>query len=415
MRAVRPLTPPVAPLIVAVVPWLVWPGCDDPFSTPKRAAIAVAAVLLWAIVARRPPAPGSGHRGITVIDVTALAWIATFVLSALLSDTASPAAVGLGLAGPAWALALARAAPRATLMVRAMLVTATGIAILALAQWLGADPFRAAGWAPDVAGGSQRLRVYATLGNPNFVAAWLAMHLPLSANAARAGRGSLSRAAGLLSALVLLAAVAATGSRGGALGAAAGLTTWVLWARVVRPVAAVGAAVALIGVLAWLSPARVLPETAAGRFYILMVAWPHAVDRPGLGYGPGAFQQHYPAWEQEGRKSRRLPQGLIHRFAGPQAHAHNDYLQALIERGLPGLATLLLAIAVPLWAATRRRGAGLAAGPGEANRAALVGAVAAMAACALVDFPFQRPAETFTFWTVSALLARDAATHADSR
>ena len=52
--------------------------------------------------------------------------------------------------------------------------------------------------------------------------------------------------------------------------------------------------------------------------------------------------------------------------------------------------------------------------PGEANRAALAGAVAAMAACALVDFPFQRPAETFTFWTVSALLARDAAAHADS-
>jgi hypothetical protein len=39
------------------------------------------------------------------------------------------------------------------------------------------------------------------------------------------------------------------------------------------------------------------------------------------------------AWEAPMRE-RRLPATLVHRFAGPQQHAHNDYVQALLERGV---------------------------------------------------------------------------------
>ena len=45
--------------------------------------------------------------------------------------------------------------------------------------------------------------------------------------------------------------------------------------------------------------------------------------------------------------------------------------------------------------------------------AALAGVIVAIAATALVDFPFQRPAEAFTFWTAAALLAAGHTPHED--
>lgn len=408
------LAPAVAVTALALVPWLVWPGHEEPFSTPKRLAVAIAAGLLWtaALASRRRALAWRDG----VFAAVCVAWIASFSASALLGQHASPAALVLGVAGAAWALAVARAALPVVGLLRVMLATATGIAVVALAQWLGADPLPAAGWTPELTGGSERLRVYATLGNPNFVAAWLAMHLPLAAHVAHDERSAVRRWAGVVSLAVLLAAVASTGSRGGALGAAAGLAAWALMSRVVRPARAVAAAAVLLGLLAWLSPARVLPETAAGRFYILMVAWPHAMDRPATGLGPGTFERHYPAWEQAGRRERRLPATLVHRFAGPQQHAHNDYVQALLERGVPGAVTFLLAIATPLLIGRRRSRSGAGTSTSTSARAvlaALAGVIVAIAATALVDFPFQRPAETFTFWTAAALLAAGHTPHED--
>lgn len=404
MHAAQRIAALVAVALLGLLPWLVWPTHEEPFSAPKRLALAVAAGLVWAVARLAgPSAAGATPR---LFALVCGGWIASYAVSALVSAQASVSALVLGVAGPAWALALLRARPPASHVTAAMLASATGIALLALLQWAGADPFPAAGWTPEIAGGSQRLRVYATLGNPNFVAAWVAMHLPLAAALARASDTRLARLAGVGSLAVLLAAIAATGSRGGALGAAAGLLTWALLARAVRPTRALAAAALLVALLAWVSPARVLPETAAGRFYILMVAWPHALERPVAGLGPGTFELHYPAWEQAGRRERRLPPTLVHRFAGPQQHAHNDYLQALVERGAPGLVTFLLALTTPLLIGARSSRAASRGGVTSRGRpAALAGVVVAVAACALVDFPFQRPAETLTFWTAAALLA----------
>ena len=59
-------------------------------------------------------------------------------------------------------------------------IGATGVAIVAVLQWAGLDPFALAGWVAPLAGASPRLRVYGTLGNPNFVAALLTGAVPLT-------------------------------------------------------------------------------------------------------------------------------------------------------------------------------------------------------------------------------------------
>ena len=63
-------------------------------------------------------------------------------------------------------------------------------------------------------------------------------------------------------------------------------------------------------------------------------------ERPWLGQGPGHYEIVYGA--------HRLP-----RWAEPLGHAHNDYLQALAETGVVGLAAWLALLAALLWTALR--------------------------------------------------------------
>jgi O-antigen ligase len=72
------------------------------------------------------------------------------------------------------------------------------------------------------------------------------------------------------------------------------------------------------------------------------------------------------------------------RFAALQDHLHQDFLETLAERGLPGLAALLLTFAVAARGAAARRGP---------RAAALAGALTVLAARANLDFPLSRPAD----------------------
>ena len=80
------------------------------------------------------------------------------------------------------------------------------------------------------------------------------------------------------------------------------------------------------------------------------------------------------------------------RFAGLTDHVHNDYLEALVERGIPGLASLLAPLVAILVLAIR------IARPMSPVLAGTMAAVAAGAACALVDFPLARPTELAWWW-----------------
>jgi len=377
---------------VFLLPLIVWPGLVQPFSTPKRWLLAGAAILLWPLAWR---GQGAAAAPLPLRLVTG-AWLASWALSALLAPHVFLDALVLGVAGPLWALALVRAAPAPRAVAAAHTAAATLVAAIALLQRTGADPFTWAGWAPLVQGGSERLRVYATLGNPNFVAALLAASVPLALALASTTARPLPRAAALGASVAQAAAVAATGSRAGALALGAGLAVWAAvgpWRR--RGLLLVLAAL-VVAVLVALSPARPLADTLRGRLYVWRIAAAHALDHPGLGAGPGAFEAVYPDWEARARQTAP-PSAADLVYAGPQPHAHNDFLEALVERGLPGFATILT-----LFTTSLVRG-GRGGRESAADRGA-AGALAALAAAATVDFPLARPAEAALCWTAVAII-----------
>ena len=162
----------LGPALLAILPLAVWPELERPFSDPKLIWLIASTVALLAV---RPPARVS-----PAAWWTAAVWIAAFVLSGLASALPSASALALGICAPIFAIAVVRTGAAPSTLVASQVVGATACAAVALAQWAGLDPFVAAGWHPPIDGASVRMRVYGTLGNPNFVGAVMAMSLPLT-------------------------------------------------------------------------------------------------------------------------------------------------------------------------------------------------------------------------------------------
>ncbi len=393
----------LAAVLIVAVPVVVWPGVDRPFSLPKLWVFGCGTItlLLLGLLRRSVGAAVSGAPASH--GWTAFAWMASFALSGALAPFVAGESLVVGLAGPLFWVGLVASGVTSAGVAGATVGAVAVVSAVTLAQWWGLDPFAAAGWVPAIQGGSARLRTYGTLGNPNFVAAWLATTVPfvvaLAWQAHALGRRALSVVCGSI--LVMgLGAVAATGSRGGALGLAVALSVVAMVVPRRPPGArrrALGAIVAVaIGVsLAWCSTARPHTDTLAGRAYIWRIAAPHAFERPVAGWGPGAFELVYHDWQGTAptHESDRV-------FAGPQQRAHNDYLEALVERGVPGFAATCLLVGVVLAVAIRQQ----RRGTGREFTAAAVAAVLAVGAVALVDFPLARPAEIAALWAAVAVL-----------
>lgn len=144
------------------------------------------------------------------------------------------------------------------------------------------------------------------------------------------------------------------------------------------------------------SPARPLNKTIAGRLYIWKVAGKHIAEVPFAGYGPGAFPLRFAEWETA--YLRLSPENENRPFAGLQDHAHNDYLEIVVDHGILGLAAfiLMLILLVPAFRGTRN--------PGSRFEDGIIAAIIALLAVALVDFPLHRPVELYLFWALTALL-----------
>ena len=377
--------------IVTLLPLVVFPGIERPFSTPKIFLLG-GFVVIGGICA-----VGVGRLSWPVLPLgfrlSLIAWPSALVLSALLGEFVSQEALWLSLFSLGWFLLVVALRPKAVHIATGLVLSCVVVGAIALLQYLGYDPFRLFGWTAPLYG-SPRMRVFGTLGNPNFVAAMLVAGLPLSAALGRILKHQI-----LFSLVIALEglAVFATGSRAAILAVGA----VVLWLGAVGQVArwqmiAVGALV-IIALLAF-APSRSLKTTLEGRFYIWRVTVSHLLERPLFGFGPGAFEPKYIQWEtlywREGRGSADQRE-----FAALQKHAHNDYLETLVNSGIAGLLSFLFLLGSFFVFAFRQA----KAGAGGLLDGASAGVIA-LAAVAMVDFPLCRPTELFFFWTLMALV-----------
>lgn len=378
--------------VAFILPLIVLPGLERPFSTPKFILLGIVVALGASLAAWRgllgwPALPGA-------FQAAMAAWLAALGASAALGPYASLDALLPPLIAVGWFLLVMLVRPRPERLALALVGSGAVVASVALLQFLGLDPFALFGWVA-LGGSDPRMRVYATLGNPNFVAAYLVALVPLTI----ALRTHLAPGRTLLSIALALEglAVCATGSRAAALALAAALLWLAVFGRRRRLLAMVVLA-GLVGtfVLAF-APSRPMSTTLRGRYYVWQVVAPHLAERPVLGSGPGAFPMKFAEWETE-RWSTGRASASERAFAGIQDHAHNDYLEILVENGIAGVVGFLAVVICFLAFAFR-----------EARRTSselLTGAAAgvvALLAVALVDFPLSRPAELFAFWTLMAI------------
>jgi hypothetical protein len=238
----------------------------------------------------------------------------------------------------------------------AVLWFGTGTCVLAFGLGQLADrliaPDRGWDWArPSVSPWT----IGSTLGNPNHLASFLAMVLPIGVVlAVLGGRRSRLAAAGIGAAAV--AELGVTASRGGLVAAAAGLAVLAVLLRrelgghraVVVRTAAGAVAVALvaavvlgaagaskrgIGALAKAGPG----STVDLRREVWAAAWRVALDHPVIGVGPDVFPVVFPAYAGE----------RFHRLFGPFTvanGAHNLFLNTLADEGAGGLAALVVVL-----------------------------------------------------------------------
>jgi O-antigen ligase len=249
-------------------------------------------------------------------------------------------------------------------------------------------------WQPEQFPGS-RMRVYGTLGNPNFVAAWLCatlpFHLPLCLG--DGWKKSKRRSMAVILLAIQLLAILATGSRVFPVAMGILLLTLLLLAR--RRIFLIALPVALVSMvlLFLMSPTRSLGTTLAGRWFIAGTILEHWKEIPFFGFGPGAFPEQFARWQNEWLQVTAVGNPQL-RFAGPLDHAHNDYLELLVNFGYAGLAAFL-AFCLPLFRDFIKSKAGSA---DKLLLAARLSPPLILLAIALVDFPFQRPAEWGLFW-----------------
>ncbi|MBF5043122.1 MULTISPECIES: hypothetical protein [Myxococcaceae] len=376
------LLPALLPVAVSLA---VWPGGPTPFSTAKGGVLAAGALLALASALAWPRPASAPAR------LLGWAWAGTLAASALGGEPL-PSRLALEASAALLLVALLQRTPSPGAVLRGATWAGTAVAAVALLQWLGADPFRLVGLAPDLQ--TPRLRVYATLGNPDFVAGLLGACLV--ATLARARAGWTWAAAGLQ-----LLALAACQSFASVLAlAAAGLAAGVHAARHGgRPRRALLGAAALallaLGALGLgLRGRGAVGEAAGGRRYLWAVAAPHVRDAPWVGAGPGSVTLRWPGWEALHWQGAAA-QGAERRYAGAQDHVHCDPLEWLLDLGLLGTLPRLGLAALALGAALRRggrEGLGLAA------------TQASLLARAAVDFPLARPAELL-LWLLACAAA----------
>ena len=359
---------------IILLPLVCWPNLERPFSTPKLWLLAAMALAVAAHHLR-------SRERLRVPGWPWLAWLGAIALSAATGAYVSLEALLLVLLPVGL-----YTCPLPPKRIGSALLAGSAIeSLMAVLQYCHADPLQLLGWIPETFS-NPRMRVYGTLGNPAFVAAFLCATLPLYAG--------VKRKAWLGAGLALqAAAIFATGSRISLLALPAAAA--VLAFRGVKAhkwlLAGVPAAVLLL----WLSPARPLGVTVEGRLYLARVTVAHWNEIRPLGQGPGAYRLQFAQWQENWLRDPQNREKAGD-FAGLVNHAHNDYVEMLVDFGPAGLIAFLVLSGWLMANAWRTPERGWCAGAW--------GGLAALLAAACADFPFHRPAEWALFWLLLAML-----------
>ena len=245
-----------------------------------------------------------------------------------------------------------------------------------------------------------RMRMCATLGNPDFVATLLAASIPTAIGLTIAAPSGCWRVASITSALLIVIAILLTGSRGGVLVLTACLAVLALSARRRQRTRLLLAVVVVCSLAAICDlNSRTVSESLRGRVFIWQVSLGDGATRSVLGSGPGTFSYEYPS--RLGRFFAEPGRARLLHFASNERHAENDFVEAWQETGWLGLAALLAMFGAWFALAVRRLNE-----CSDATRSAVVVSIAsvfALCAASLVDFP-QHRAETWALqWILMAI------------
>ena len=299
-------------------------GCVDPILAPKLTCWLTATGLtaLWL----RP-------RPLSFAAVACLLWLSWSLLSAGLHSTPwHHVALVQTTVGILWLMG-SSVAPKTA---ENILLTSWGLTVAySWAQRLHLDPFA---WSHP---GLSQLRTIAGLGNPNFLAMYLACLLPLVA----------SRSLGL--ALLGWVSVVLTATRGAQLALFVVGIVWVIVRRQAGLKVALAAALAGLswwGCQSWLAlgsdKGALLPSARMESVSIRFILWKSALQQgmahPILGVGPGNFGFEYlrirPLEPESTRALQRCPED-----------PHSQPLLLLSEQGFPGLLLWSIWMASCLW------------------------------------------------------------------
>ena len=387
----------------------------------NKVTLLVAAATVVAVLAPSALAPG-GRR--LLRDPLRLG-IVLFMLSAVVSTVISPSP-WLSILGAhesffglltllAYAVlffatrALCETVEDARWLALAPVVAAGVAATYAVVQVAGLDPILYARTS-DLDG---HVRPFATLGHPNFLAAFLAMALPLvivALDRALRNRQPVVAAVFALIAALSGVAIAVAVSRGAWLAVAAAAVIFVAGTPIARDrraitltAAVAGVSALALGLLAVAVPAGGLVASglgqrlrhfadSAGRQHIWQAAWGLFRDHPLTGTGLDTFQIAFAA--------KRTPAYWAIEWNASPARAHNEALDLLATQGALGGVAMLVVVVGALLAVRR-------ALRGGADRTLVVALAAGMAAFAVQDlFSFTVAACGTLVVTQAALLSR---------
>ena len=421
-------------LLLLVVPQVFYWGSQSPFLLTKALYLYLVgsfACLLQALAWRRNPSRASLPRALV-----APAFFAGYAavrgpwFDAPRPEIAAPFLWGAFLLAAWPAAAAVQANPRALpRYARLMVLLGALTAGYALLQSLGVDLpiYRPEG---RVLAASFSLGAgyppFATLGNPNFLAEYLAALLPLAVAGAMAATGVAGWTMGG-AAILMATALPLTLARGAWLGTAAGLVvTFLLRPRPRAPgrralvfgllVAAASLLAASLGYLGattrpWeklLWTTSQVTSAGEGRRLWWSATARMVADRPLAGMGEGRFREAYPPYQARAIASLRKPEGVAVP-AAPVESPHNDYLQVAADLGIPGLLLLLWGLGFLVqegYRATRR-----AEGPERAWRAGSLGGVTALLVAAFFGYPLHTASGLFLAGVLSALAVAGASGH----